>query len=656
MLDSHLSETKTWMTIRLLVLLPTVLCLVLGSLDSLWSLSSDMAHHYALVVRIGDGLGPVGDYDLSLGEMNSYPRLSHEVAAVIGKLAGSALIGMHSTSLLAIALFWACIAGIVLSLPPRAGMFAITTLSLLLLLNRRLFSLELDGDEVVGNYFFAQLVGQSFLALTLALGLLAERHDIKPWWRYGFLAGAVYVIERVHLLPAVVLLGFMSAMIALEAYQYHVIRKPGAIRFAVAGTLVIAATLMIAIFNPSFSAMLEISKNNGEFEPHLFDSIGRLAPYCLVVIASAGALLWRSHRMTLAGRGAEFLAIKYVALFALVVAGLCLLQIIALKMGNGSEYAVKKYVYLLNTALFLEISMWAGLIGLRGSSISSRDRPQRRGLFYASLLPSLFTAFAFFNIIPSGKLVATSGVVDLERQLVLRRDLLIPETAGKATYVSAIDGLPAPFPYMLSIALFRAPRLGIATNDLLLDRSLSDWAHIGTVVTSANSYLDAEPKCRRAPPVQGLVMLDGACLASQTLTRPVVIGFTSKDPPMPCTAKGLSGREPHGTWTDGDQVILTCPIPSIDGKAATSLRIDTFAYLENLPFQRAIFMSNGVKLNEYTYDAAHPESLVLLRLPENSGDSFELKITLPDAAAPNRLGSSSDSRRLGIGIRKMEFK
>ena len=77
---------KPTLSAMLLTVLTAVPAVVLWNLDSMLSTSIDMAHHYALAQRFVEQwrLSPLKDP--SLGGMESYPRISHIIAAVIGTL------------------------------------------------------------------------------------------------------------------------------------------------------------------------------------------------------------------------------------------------------------------------------------------------------------------------------------------------------------------------------------------------------------------------------------------------------------------------------------------------------------------------------------------------------------------------------------------
>ena len=248
----------------------------------------------------------------------------------------------------------------------------------------------------------------------------------------------------------------------------------------------------------------------------------------------------------------------------------------------------------------------------------------------------------------------TSDLVALEHRLLLRRDLAIPDLAGKHSYLVGIDGIPQAMSYMMSIGVLKSPR--VATPQTAMPAWwMSDWNLVGTLVTSENSELDKNPACRRAPAVNALVMLDGACVARR-FPRRHIVGFTSNHPPTTCATQGFSVAEAIGTWTDGKAGRLRCPLPQGVETAFRSVQIDSLAFLDRVAVQRVIVGIEGQAPVEHRFDAGHPYHLFVLDLPENVGKEVQINFNLPDAISPQQLGLGQDTRQLGMAIRTIEFK
>ena len=501
-------------TLRGLALFLAAASLLVWSLDSLWGNSTDLAHHYALVARLSELWTMPYSGNATLGEMNYYPRSSHIMAAIVGRVLGSVLLGMQFITLLSIVVFWASLISIMLSVPKKSGWIAALLLSAALWANRSYFNLELGADEVIENFFYAQLVAQAFAMLVVAISLALERQGVNPTLRYALLVAGIYIATGMHLLPALELLCFFAVLVGVDLYQKGNLHTRHW-RSALVPLLLLLGAAAALLTHPSFAAMSGISNNNGSITGRTIQSMGAFMAYSgLHMVFSAGLLLlWL--RLDPLKHAPHWLGVKYIALFGLAVSGLCLLQVLALQLGHGSEYSVKKYIFALNTSLLIEAVLCVTLLiawrwpGKRADRSPNHPNP---GPTVADLRASALTVVAFLCVTPATAPLDTSNLVALEHQLQLQRDLLLPNLPGKSNYLAQVDGLPNSVAYMMSIGVLKSPRS--AHPDLAMPNWwVTDWSQVATVVTSQNSSLDQDPVCRRAAPVNALVMLDGACLA-----------------------------------------------------------------------------------------------------------------------------------------------
>jgi hypothetical protein len=580
--------------------------------------------------------------DPSLGEMNVYPRLSHILAALVGRFFGSAMLGMQVTAQLAIVVIWASLISIVLSLPKKAGVLAAGTLLFAFWANHHYLHADLHAGEVIGNFFFAQLVAQALVIFVIALTLNLERTDKPPIYRHLLLATAVYCSAGIHLLPALQLLLFFMALVAVEIYRQWSLGQADRRSTGLAVLLVLATSVALAR-HPTLAVMNELSGNNGVLVSQRNSSLGAMLTYCSALAFSSGLTLWLWLRPGQSAPAQPPIAFKYIALYGLAVSGLCLVQVLALHAGHGSEYAVQKHIFALQTTLFIQLVLAPVLLAYRYKPVLAMGTH--------ALLAPLLTIFAFYAVTPGQARLDASDLVNLERQLLLRRDLYMPITAGKYNYVHGIGNFSPTIDYMMSIAIFKAPRI---TTQLAM--KTWDWGMVGTLVTAENAEFDQDPACRRAPPANALVILDGACIGKRFPGRHI-IGFTSSHAPTTCTAQGLSVVEAFGTWTEGRKSSLRCPLPATtEAFQAKTVQIDAVAFLNQVPVQRALVSVQGGVPVEYRFDAGHPAHTMVLNLPKTAEQFVDIELTLPDAVSPKQLGLGQDGRQLGISIKSIEFK
>lgn len=624
------------------------LFLVMVKMDSIWSLSVDYAHHYALIARLSESWNIPHSGDPSLSLMSFYPRYSHLFAAILGHLLGSALLGMQVVTLGSIVLVWGSLIFILVSLPKKSRSIASAILIVLFVVNRRWLHAALFGDEIVTNYFYAQLVAQAFALSIIAWLLYLERNAVRPALRYLILTAAVYIATGIHLLPALELLIFFSLLCMTDLYGQYRYGKPLKKELSIV-VFLIAISWGMLLLHPSFASMSVISTINGVVTARYVENLNNVVMLSVILLASSVLMLiyWLSIKDN--QRMGELVALKYTGIFGISVAALCLLQLLALRFGHGSEYAVRKYIFALDAILLIELVLvcavylerfkWMGVGMLNSASV---------------LIPAL-TVIAFFSVTSVRALVAIQDVVALERRLLQLKKHDTEKIADKFDYVVGIDNLPFNIAYMMSIGLFKAP-FPDGANFPSHSWWIVDWNRVGRVLTSENSTLDRDISCRRAVfPDGALILLDGACAVRSQQNR-TIIDFTDRNVYLPCDTKGLSSAEDFGTWTADTTVTLRCPVPLVNGKAPVKLRIDSKGFIYRGNEQRVQVGINGVMAGTYRFDAAHVEQQMMIDLADKMGRDVLITLMLPDAVSPYQLGMSGDRRQLGIGIRSLEFR
>jgi hypothetical protein len=634
--------------LKLCLLLLAALPLVWGTLDHLWAASTDLAHHYALTARIMQtwSLPPVMT-DVSLGEMNQYPRLSHQLSALLGASSGSPLIGMQLASGLSLFAIWAGLVALLLALPRRAGWAGAAVLAGLLFYNREWLHIYLHGWEINGFYFFAQMVGHAFAIGAVVAALAMERRGIAAWWRYLFLIAAVWITCCVHLLPASELLGFVAISVAMDVVQrgWPRTRKLQLLLLRDAA-LVVGGALMF-LRHPDYLIMKTISNSNGSLASLYIHTAAGLTWFCLAIAALAGLLAWRWLRMARNGEGPRMLGLKYLALYALAVAGMAIVQLIMRKVGLGSDYAVKKHLFALNTMLLLNLALLPALLPwLR------KDGPVGAPLLMAHryLLPVGLTIVCFLFVTPRQPGADTSELVKLERQLELRRDLYLAMEPQREVYVLDVPGINQQLEYMYSLGVFSTSRK--AAFDILLP--MAEVQLDGIVMTAQGSSLSKLDECLLPDSNRAFPMLEGKCVTHALHAPRRVVGLSSNDPPSPCKLDGFSYPEKYGSWSQQPEVTLVCPVPEVDGKLARTVTLSASAFVPGKHQQRVNISINGAAPVSFTYDAAHEEQKLVVPLPASAA-SVTLKVQLPDATSPQQQKQGEDDRKLGLMLRSIAF-
>jgi hypothetical protein len=638
-----------------------VLFMLMSEIDSMWLASIDLSHHYALVARIGEYWHLPPGYDTSLGEMNVYPRGGHQVAALFGYLLHSNILGMQLVSLLSLIGIWAALLWIILSLPRKTGIASAVILGVVLVINKKLIGLEVYGGEIIGNFFFSQFVAQALGFWVLGMALKMEQNGRAASSRYALIIASLLVLASIHLLPVVELLGLLAALVTLDSYLAVRAGKQTVIKAAMISGLVIGLATTLVVLHPSFAAMREISQNDGALSIKYLRNMSSIAAFCLIVAATSATLVLRWIKLGDATQQRAFVALKYIGLYGLAVAGLCLLQLVSAKIGHGSAYAVKKYIYSLNAILLIELILLAVLWKTKKSqyaaagTMAAPTATASGGLLSNLAFLPIMMMVCFYAIVPWKKTYDTSDLVSLERQLVNMQDTVIPKVEGKYTYVTDLAIDKTIIPYMFSIGIFKGPREQNMM-DILSRRGFSDYSQIANIITTANSSTDKFPACRRFINNHNLVLIDAACFDQTRKIPQTKLDFALQIDNALCNITGFSGPEPFGRWSDQKEASIDCVVPLINGKAPTKLVLDTGAFLDKVVLQRSVITLDGAAVAEYRYDAQHPKNIIHIPLTDLKDNRIRLHFTFPDATSPTALGLGQDDRLLGISIKSIEFQ
>lgn len=610
--------------------------LLLAMLNGLWTDSVDLAHHYALVARLSQHWVLAGA-DPSLGEMNQYPRGAHLLGAVLGKLGGSPLLGLQLTAVGALLAIWLVLLTLLRTLPARAATLGALTLAALLLLNRQWLRLELHGGELLTNFFYAQLVGQAAALLAVLATLRLERAGLASAWRHLGLLLAIPLVCTIHLLPASELLMVLgwSALCELPAA-----RRAGRGQLALTLLAPLAGAALLYL-HPSFAVMKEISANEGGLPTAHLASMGAFAAYAGAVLLLGAALLhgWRTAPPAWAARA---LGMKYVALYGLACALMCLLQLLALRLGAGSAYAVKKYVFGLHSAMLLEWSLLPALaLAWRARHQARAPAPAETGGTASQLgamlgWPALL-ALATLGQQPATPPVKLAPLVALERQLGQLRDSVLPATPGHATYVTQVPGLSPMLAYMFTIGVFGTPRTDNAY-DVMGGQGPRDTRLVDTILTHPDAPYGRIAGCRRPGGTAALAIMDGPCVDQTLHPAGAHVGMGARDPAPPCVLSGWSQPNDAGRWTIAPVATLDCARPTLNGQPARAVRLATYLPAAHTAGRHLLLSVDGAPPVRVDYDPNHPARRLMLALPDSTGARVRLTITLPDAHATQAPG------------------
>lgn len=635
------------------LMLLVVAALTYWIMGRVWSGSVDVAHHYALVVRLAEFANGAFPTDPSLGEMNIYPRLSHQLAVIAGSWFGSPLLGMQLVASLSLVLVWAGLMWLVATLPQQVALRAGSVLVVLLVLNLVKLRLAVHGIELVVGYFYAQLVGQALLVLALVASLYLERRQAPDWLRYALLIPALYVVTGTHLLPALFLLLMMGWLVVADLLAHMRSHQPGLVVRSAVGAGLLLCALGVVISHPGFAAMREISKNNGGIEVRYFNSLAALLVLAVAVALGSGGLLWFWLRRA---QDRAWLPLKYLALFGLAVSCLALVQGLALKLGFASDYALRKYVFALATMALILLALLPGLLTQRGVPAA----PTPRGALFHYGLPVVLAVIACLAVTAKPPVFATASLAAIEQAVLGLKKQMGAPPVGKFDYVlgttmgRAAVATPPMLEYMYSIAELHIPRGGNPNaHSLLFEHNIADWTLVARLITAANGAYDQVPACRTGMARGGLVVLDGDCLRRHG-KQGSYIDLTSANRAPTCTLTGFGAPEKDGTWTVQREATLRCPRLPVNGQPPRRVALTAVAFRDDELPQRALMAVDGLPATTIIYRGG---GHVTAPLPLGADGAADVVITLslPDAIAPPSAGPTPDPRLLGLYVRGVSF-
>lgn len=627
--------------------IPAVLWLILAAALVLCfqgfshSSSIDFANHGMLVSRLMSGWN-LPKPDPFLAEMAIYPRISHQIAAIAGKLSGSAVQGMQQTAIISLFVLWTAI-GISFARLPRNQFFVtlgvLTTTSVA---GSSLLGVELFGSELLGNYYFAQLVGQAAGMLMLVVALRLEwlaPASIRP---IAVLAAFVPLLASVHLLAALELLGTLAMLVGLRAIA------PCSGRWTIRnlpGIGVVAASAVLLVANPDFKAMVQISGNNGAIEFHHVSNIPELIALATITTVVSSYMLiswWRGER---AGQR-HFLHVlfKYFGAFGLATSGLCIVQIIALNLfAMGSHYACFKYVFGMQSMLAIAMALTSAQ-SIKPSVAMAPTVSRIGGILFAAIVCT--TTFQDTSGFRTQALVAAE--VDARQFEVGRTN----RTPGSFDLALGIEDVPGIGNYFLSRGILGSANDGVSM-DVLFSRIPDLPEKVDHILTSPGAVPWDVSACRRGSAGR-LVALDANCVYATfgEVTCSGTIEFASQGA-LDKAISGFSASSADGRWSEGPAATLKCKKPDLAPKVAY---INATGLVSSTHSQRMRVSVNGQLPQPVEYSAQMPAWVVEIPLPADASPELVFRFQFPDAISPRELGLNSDERRLAVMVHSVRFE
>ncbi len=610
--------------------------------DRLWSGSVDFAHHYALIRYLAEFLVLPDEGDPALLSMSIYPPATHVLGAIMGRFVGSTLLGMNLTALLALAALWGGFAWWFTHLPARAfGPFAITLAVLIGLAAN--FGLELHGDELVSNYLYSQLVAQGLAVCLIAFVVRSQTSGDSS--RHAWtLAVATPLVGSLHLLPGLSLLATFCMIVVFDAVS----RPRHALAIGLRGLGWAVAALIATVLSPAFQAFRLLSENDGSLDLHYIGSIGALVVLAVLVLALSAGLglwwMWRARRRT----AGEWGAVKMLAAYGMGLALLCLVQVVALSLGQGSAYACRKYAFALHVTLCLDVAVAIGMMVGRATPM----RLWRVSEWSKVAFPAICVVFVFAVTLSARvQVFSLHSLMETERFATDYQRLVLEQIDGKYTYAVGIRGLTNVMNYMVSIGTLRAPAEPNGM-DVLNGRPISDRKSVAYLITSPGSDSDA-PECRKHRATSALVVIDAGCFYAEKSRCEPRVDFTDTGHVPTDALEGFSAPWTAGRWSESTKARYRCIVGT---PTPTRARLAAYGYVKQGHAQRMSVSVNGAPAVQAVFTTEGEEKFIDIPLPAAVDGVYTFDFVFPDAVSPFALGVSPDRRTLAVGVRSLSFE
>ena len=611
-----------------------------------------MAQHYTLISRISEDYtleSSDGPFGMPNGGGLLYPRNSHTIAAIGSKLVGSSFLAMHMVTILSVSSIWLSILQIIQYIGNKMSVVANIIIGLVSLISIGVFDIRLiHGFEVVGNFFYAQLVGVAFLFIILNVAVIIE-HKRNAVESIIIISVGSLFLEEFHLIPGLEMLGMVGMLIFLHLYYSkggNQLHQP--LRLLVAVTWL--SVLSFLFFrNNQFALMKMIANNNGSM------TLSSLSyPYGLLLISLLNIFTscWLLYLFIINRNRYVYTAVKYLSVYGLVVSFIIIAQYCALKLGVGSDYSVKKYAFDLYSSLVINASVLFSLIALGrcGNNITRTTNIIKYPIYILTYCTMVFSALS----LATEKTLDTSNVIKLEHDLIQIRDIYLPEAInGKdnIVYGSYNSGPSNVLDYLFSMVVTKT-RKEDSIPVLLREIDFEDYSYI--LSNKSNSLISRYANDCTYKEKSGISILIGSCMARMSRLKPKCqnrINFTDLDKSH---AIGFSSPEPSGRWTAGINAGLICDSTNLN-KQLNKLIID----ISPLSKQRLEIIIDGIKAAYYHADYPYSSSTPLvIAIPNGFQPSTQTRIEFltPDAVSPQHLGLNSDTRTLGFFFRSVIFE
>ncbi len=607
--------------------------------------SLDFALHLSLVNFISSNLSfpnwaSIGQsqHVSTLGVMTFYPPIAHASAALFGKIFHSDVLGILVIGKLSVFLPYVVVNYAMMKDRNLAGSL-LFTIFITIFASYRIF----HGDELIGNFFFAQSFGFALMIACLYACIM-----IFDGWMsiilaslMSYLLGHTYLLSQIEFSAAFTLFLFTEL---IEKRRAKAVIKTASLQLLFAVGLLGAITAL----HPQFAVMRQLSANDGAIDPNFRP--------LLIAIFSLAALFISLLAWFVSGeRSCKSLRMAYC--LSAAVAIIALGQYAALILiKSGSPYAVRKFTFDIFTTATLTVS---ALIGCRFASKRIDFTTSPAGNVIAASLAGCFLVYRVFHGFAAVNASAFVDTIQFEKQII--------------TYDLPADafGHTASLLHDISSAKEFDPILNVSLDQLVLGATVDQGVEFSYdhktdgltyALVNTDNPLSKQVECVHSKFTHvGIVGVNFPCAIHKAQSVAYNVSFPSMIDGVVGAqlSNGWSKAEPDGVWSSGKESTIDFIINDSKAPQRSYLHLffaDTFVNAQH-PTQRVVAKVDDEKVAEKTYElGAFPNSFVV-PLPDAAVSRGIVRVTLslPDAVSPATIGMQPDPRILAIKLRSFEI-
>ena len=202
---------------------------------------------------------------------------------------------------------------------------------------------------------------------------------------------------------------------------------------------------------------------------------------------------------------------KYLSIFGISIAFICLIQYILTFYDVGTEYSVKKYGFSLLTILLIQLSIIFSLM-IRNFNCHKAVSSILESGVTGKIIIYTFGMIILLTVVPNKKYHDVSQIVEMEKRISNLTYNEIPQApAGKSNVVIGISEFSHVMNYLFSISFAKTQR-DIAIADLLIAEELSDTNKYHKIISSQdNPIYGSNGICASSVP-GNISIIDSLCL------------------------------------------------------------------------------------------------------------------------------------------------